>query len=273
MKLSIITINRNNEYGLRKTIESVVGQINFTDYEFIIIDGNSTDGSVEVINEYKDKITYWISEPDKGIYNAMNKGIRQAKGEYCHFLNSGDLFASHTTLSKIFEGDPHDSFICCPFITEKKGVLADETSNKYRDWKFALYDLFSGFLCHQSFLIRKDNFDKYGLYDENLKVISDWKLFFVAIAINYEPVAYKDVDIVIYNMEGFSTQVGGAIIYKEKLQVCREYLSERLVEKLERLYYLEQNGFVTDIIKSKGWIYFCFRAFCKLGRIFGFAKP
>ncbi|MDR2910496.1 MAG: glycosyltransferase [Bacteroidales bacterium] len=89
MKLSIITINLNNVAGLQKTIESVVKQT-FTDYEYIVIDGGSTDGSADIIKQHANKITYWVSEPDKGIYNAMNKGIRVAKGEYCLFLNSGD---------------------------------------------------------------------------------------------------------------------------------------------------------------------------------------
>ena len=81
MKLSVITINYNNRDGLKKTIESVVNQT-YKDFEYIIIDGGSTDGSVEVLKEYSDKIDYWVSEPDKGIYNAMNKGIDIAKGEY-----------------------------------------------------------------------------------------------------------------------------------------------------------------------------------------------
>ena len=87
MKFSIITINYNNVEGLRNTIKSVVNQT-YTDYEFIIIDGGSTDGSVEVIKEYANIITYWVSEPDKGIYNAMNKGIEVANGEYLNFMNS-----------------------------------------------------------------------------------------------------------------------------------------------------------------------------------------
>ena len=86
MKLSVITINFNNRDGLRKTIESVVNQT-YKDFEYIVIDGGSTDGSVDVIKEYTDRIDYWVSEPDKGIYNAMNKGIDVAQGEYCLFLN------------------------------------------------------------------------------------------------------------------------------------------------------------------------------------------
>ena len=91
MRYSIITINYNNEEGLRHTIESIVCQT-YTDFEFIIIDGGSTDGSVDVIKEYAEHIAYWVSEKDNGRYNAMNKGVCQAKGDYCIFMNSGDCF-------------------------------------------------------------------------------------------------------------------------------------------------------------------------------------
>jgi glycosyltransferase involved in cell wall biosynthesis len=105
-KLSIITINRNNATGLRKTMESVFSQTGLEkgQLEYIIIDGASTDNSVEVINEFlalpenNEKVSYWISEPDKGIYNAMNKGINHANGEYCLFLNSGDRFLTSDIL-------------------------------------------------------------------------------------------------------------------------------------------------------------------------------
>ncbi len=272
MKLSIITINLNNKEGLEKTIKSVVSQT-FKDYEFIIIDGISTDGSVDLIKEYSDKITYWVSEKDNGIYNAQNKGLKQAKGEYLYFLNSGDALYESTTLEKVFKDDPHDPFICGSFYMEVAGELTPDTSYKDRDWHLAIYELFSGFLCHQAFFIHRSNFEKYGLYDETLRVVADWKLFFQGIAIDRLPVKYIDTFIVIYNMEGFSTCIGGEVIYPEKLKVCREFLKESAVKKLERLYYLEQNGFVTDIMKSKGWIYNGFRAFSKLGRILGFVKP
>ena len=99
MKLSIITVNLNNCDGLQKTIDSVVSQT-FKDFEWIVIDGGSTDGSKELIEQYADHFTYWVSEPDKGIYNAMNKGIRVAKGDYLQFLNSGDYLYDRTTLEK-----------------------------------------------------------------------------------------------------------------------------------------------------------------------------
>lgn len=101
MKLSIITVNLNNLEGLKKTYDSVVCQT-FTDYEWLVIDGGSTDGSREFIEQHQDKFAYWCSEPDKGIYNAMNKGIVRAKGEYLNFMNSGDCFACEETVAEVF---------------------------------------------------------------------------------------------------------------------------------------------------------------------------
>lgn len=115
MKLSIITINYDNKEGLLKTILSVVNQINH-DYEYIIIDGGSNDGSVDIIKDYADKIDYWVSSKDKGIYNAMNKGIDVAKGEYCIFMNSGDTFYDSNTLK-----------LCIPCL-DGTDVLAGDVS-------------------------------------------------------------------------------------------------------------------------------------------------
>ena len=104
--LSIITVNFNNSHGLLKTLESVNSQ-SFSSYEHIIIDAGSTDGSIEIIVQYKKAnphLSYWSSEPDKGIYDGMNKGIEHAKGQYLYFLNSGDCL-SQDVLSKIhFDG-------------------------------------------------------------------------------------------------------------------------------------------------------------------------
>ena len=109
MKLSIITINYNNKNGLQKTIDSVISQT-FKDFEWIIIDGGSTDGSKELIEKYSQHITYWVSEPDKGIYNAMNKGIKVAKGEYLFFLNSGDYLVQPNTINQIFTQSPNTDY-------------------------------------------------------------------------------------------------------------------------------------------------------------------
>jgi acetyltransferase-like isoleucine patch superfamily enzyme len=101
MKLSIITINLNNAIGLSKTIESVINQT-FKDFEFIVIDGGSSDESLIVMNKYADKISYWVSEPDNGIYDAMNKGVLAASGDWINFMNCGDTFVSQDTVANVF---------------------------------------------------------------------------------------------------------------------------------------------------------------------------
>src|SRR5438552_2810029 len=110
-QLSIITVNLNNAEGLEKTIQSVIRQ-QFSDYEYIIIDGASADGSVEVIKKFSDKISNWVSEKDSGIYNAMNKGIRLAAGNYLLFLNSGDTLCENST-ARLFQPDLFDDIIYC----------------------------------------------------------------------------------------------------------------------------------------------------------------
>ena len=102
MMIDIITINLNNKEGLKRTIESVINQTYFDKVNFIIIDGGSTDGSVDIINEYRDKLYYWISEKDDGIYNAMNKGIKVSLNDYCLFLNSGDYLKENNALERVF---------------------------------------------------------------------------------------------------------------------------------------------------------------------------
>jgi glycosyltransferase involved in cell wall biosynthesis len=111
MKLSVITINYNNCDGLRKTIESVVSQT-FTDFEYIIIDGGSTDGSVDVIKEYAGRIDYWVSERDRGCYHAMNKGVKVAQGEYVIFMNSGDSFYTNDVIDAFVKENPTEDVLC-----------------------------------------------------------------------------------------------------------------------------------------------------------------
>jgi len=271
MKLSIITINLNNAIGLSKTIESVISQ-SFNDYEFIVIDGGSDDGSIDIIEKYKNRINYWISEPDTGIYNAMNKGIGKAKGEYLYFLNSGDYLASGSVLSDVFDSDYHDSFICTDFFTSEDSGQIKNDIYRNRDWSFSLYDIYSGFLAHQAFFIKKEMFNKYGLYDERLRIMADWKLFFIAIGIHHEKVLYRGVDLVVYDTNGLSSRIGGKVIYEEKKIVAKEELSPDLFKELDRLYFLEKNGFIMDFILSKKWVYSLFRVFFKFCRTFKLTK-
>ena len=111
MKLSVITVNFNHKEGLKNTINSVICQKDFDDYEFIVIDGGSTDGSKDVIVENSSRISYWVSEKDGGIYNGMNKGIKVAKGEYLIFMNSGDTFYNDHVLADVFYQNCEAEFI------------------------------------------------------------------------------------------------------------------------------------------------------------------
>ena len=156
MKFSIITVNYNNKEGLRNTIESVIHQT-FHDFEYLIIDGGSTDGSVDVLQEYNQQIDYWVSEKDSGIYNAMNKGIAKANGEYLNFMNSGDCFYSLDILERVAKYQYNTDFIVGKdyhFCEEKQqghaSILPPRTT---------MIHFFEATLDHQSTFIKKCLFE------------------------------------------------------------------------------------------------------------------
>jgi glycosyltransferase involved in cell wall biosynthesis len=201
-KLSIITINYNNAVGLQKTIESVVDQTTH-DIEYIVIDGGSTDGSVKVIQQYHHKISYWISEPDQGIYHAMNKGILQAKGEYCQFLNSGDYLLAPDVTERMLREMPDCSILYANKIREINGKSIIERS--YAGRQITLLDMYRSTIFHASAYIKRSLFERYGLYDESLKIVSDWKFYLIAVGLNNEKVAYRDIDMVWFDTHGISS--------------------------------------------------------------------
>ncbi|MGV3631154.1 MAG: glycosyltransferase family 2 protein [Bacteroidota bacterium] len=200
LKLSIITINYNNAAGLEKTIRSVMAQTS-GDFEYVVIDGASTDGSVEVIEKYKDKITYWISEHDEGIYNAMNKGILAAKGEYCQFLNSGDYLSDEWVTERMISHLDGEAILYGNMIKLwPNGKRYKNTSIKTD----SMYNYYVGSLNHSPAYIRRSLFEKYGLYDEQLKIVSDWKFYLDAIALGNEAVKYVNIDVTCFDMTGIS---------------------------------------------------------------------
>jgi len=207
MKLSIITVNLNNAAGLKKTIESVVCQ-SFRDFEYIIVDGGSTDGSVETINTYTGKIAYWESEPDRGIYHAMNKGILRSQGEFCLFLNSGDALYSETVLEKVFHHNYEEAFIIGNVMElyPKKGIKRRRPAHRRaKDNKpMSLFDFYTEVIPHQATFIRRTLFDQYGLYDEQYRIISDWVFFLKTILLEGAKVKYIDTLVTRFDMEGIS---------------------------------------------------------------------
>ncbi|GFZ42096.1 glycosyltransferase family 2 protein [Bacteroides nordii] len=228
-KLSVITINYNNCKGLKRTIESVVNQTN-EDFEFIIIDGGSTDGSVDLINEYENKIDYWVSEADGGIYHAMNKGIAQAHGKYLNFMNSGDCFYEVETLDKVFsEICDQDYIVGIAFVPNEKNKL----------WKpvkkdFSLLDVYCGGQAnHQSSFIKREIL-KEG-YDLKFRIIAD-ELFFVEKII-FQGYTYLPINIIVceYDCTGISSQ-SGKIVKQERKRFYREKLSPRIISDYDRFY-------------------------------------
>lgn len=201
MLLSIITINYNNAEGLKKTMGTVLGQT-YKDYEYIVIDGGSTDESVEVIKHFGNKGYQWVSEPDKGIYNAMNKGIKKSTGEYLLFLNSGDYFYDENVVGKV-----------CPLLHNGDiiygNVVFKESEEKTWIKKYDTLITFNFFLSdnlpHQGSFIRRSLFESIGLYDETIYVCADWKFILDSIFKADASLKYIDMIISYYDFTGISS--------------------------------------------------------------------
>lgn len=225
MKLSIITITYNNLAGLRKTAESVQAQT-VTNFEWIIIDGASTDGTKAYLDTIKDnsviepantanklQITNCklqiISEPDSGIYNAMNKGIRLAQGEYIQILNAGDCLAAPDVTEQMLnalaertanEKQPIDILYGNMLKVDANGKLIGKSGYT----ECSLRQFYSSTLNHDCAYIRRALFDEYGLYDENLRIVSDWKWYLQAIGLGKVRPVYADIDVTIFDGGGIS---------------------------------------------------------------------
>lgn len=216
MRLSIITITYNNLVGLRKTADSVQEQT-VSDFEWIIIDGASTDGTKEYLAAMAAKLQFTncklqiISEPDRGIYNAMNKGIRLAQGEYIQILNAGDCLAATDVTERMLNalteqtaraGQPIDILYGNMLKVDGKGKLIGKSGYT----EYSLRQFYSSTLNHDCAYIRRVLFDDdhYGLYDENMRIVSDWKWYLQAIGLgNVRPV-YADIDVTIFDGGGIS---------------------------------------------------------------------
>ena len=265
MKLSIITINYNNSEGLRKTLASVAAQT-YPNIEHIIIDGGSTDGSVDVIREYEEKPTpnpsqkgreiKWVSEPDKGIYNAMNKGIEIALGrrvvntnhtsnithhtsqeslcDYVQILNSGDILAASDVTERMMAAldslnaqrstlNENGSPAILYGNMLKKDFTTGKIIGKSREVEYSLRQYYSSTMNHDCCYFRRNLFDTYGLYDENLKIVSDWKWFLQAIGLGHVKPVYVDIDVTIFDVSGIS-ETNLALRNQERRQVLKELL-------------------------------------------------
>ena len=238
MKLSIITINRNNAAGLEKTLQSIANQ-NYKEFEYIVVDGASTDNSVEVIQQYEQRFAHlkWVSEPDSGIYNAMNKGIQMATGEYIQILNSADCLANESVVECMLNAVDENGH---PSILYGNMIKCFEDGRRLTDKCFAGQDItmlgmYVATLNHDPAYIRRDLFERYGYYDEQLKIVSDWKWYLQAIILGGEKPQYVDLDVTLFDMAGISENANSkALIQQERKQVLQELIPDVYLHDYEQ---------------------------------------
>ena len=233
MILSIITINYNDKEGLHKTIDSVIKQKTKT-FEWIIIDGGSNDGSKELLQEYAAHFDYWCSEPDKGIYNAINKGIRKAHGDYCLFLNSGDCLHDENVITKISpELDGTDFVYGDTWFVNKQGELVKSKISPDILTKYYLTCLNTP--NHQSTFI-KTSLLKQRPYDESLKIVADWEQLFYEIFFNKK--SYKHINITIADfMLGGVSSTHTKIFHREVNTVLHKYLTQQQLDTIRMQHF------------------------------------
>lgn len=257
MKVSIITINFNNANGLERTIKSVCEQT-YQDIEYIIIDGGSTDNSVDVIKVHEDKISYWVSESDKGIYNAMNKGTAQAHGEYCLFLNSGDKLFSPKSLENVIQQVSDADIISCDLIVdddEINGYVSppDEITPAF---------MFRRGVPHPSTLIKTSVIKQYD-YREDFKIISDWIFFYETLIRNDASYQHISLPLSVFYTDGISSKNKNKIKEEGRRYVASIFSERELKERQSQAYkdfidrqFLSEryNKAIHNVIKFFCWL-------------------
>jgi glycosyltransferase involved in cell wall biosynthesis len=241
--VTVITVVLNNKLGLEQTLQSVFKQ-NYDALEIIVIDGKSTDGTLNVIRQHEKRISCFVSEPDEGVYDAMNKGIVSATGEYILFLNSGDYFAGESSIRSLIEQSDNEDIIYGDIIFKDTSTESVRTYPEVLDFGFFV----DSTLPHPCTLIRRSLFSDYGLYDAQIKISADWA-FFLKVLGKYNA-SYKHVShpVSFFLKGGLSSDL-------EKVRLEREaYLTQefnfyyrryRSLKEYERkVYYLRKSRLI-----------------------------
>ena len=268
MKASIITINKNNVEGLRRTITSVIEQ-SFNDFEYIIIDGNSSDSSVSIINELLSKHSSfpasWISEDDSGIYNAMNKGINMSQGDYLLFLNSGDVLVDKDCLQRVFDH---------PFDTDIITTRCNVVDNGQVIWtsphitRITLDTLYSVGIPHQSTFIKKALFNRFGMYREDFRYNSDIAFWYKSIIFGGATTIGLDLVLTNYDNNGISATESKTPRYQaEKQEILSEGGLPRITPDYDRWYEYQKKMREFEWINNAPVIRFILRSIRKVFKI------
>ncbi|WP_051651908.1 glycosyltransferase family 2 protein [Prevotella sp. P6B1] len=257
MKISIVTINFNNGDGLERTIKSVQEQT-YQDIEHIVIDGASTDNSVDVIKSLEEKIAYWVSESDKGIYNAMNKGVAQAHGEYCLFLNSGDRLFKPDSLEKVIQQAPTEDIVSCDVIRDDDEVYGYDSPPDEITPAF----ISRSAIPHPSTLIKASVIRQYG-YREDFKLISDWIFFYEALIRNDATYQHISLPLSVFYTDGISSR-NKNLIKEEGRRYSASIFSKRMLKEKHTQIYKDfiDRQFLSD--RYNKIIHHVIRFFCWL---------
>lgn len=270
-KLSIITINYNNKLGLSKTINSIITQ-SATQFEYIIIDGGSTDGSKELIVENEKDIDKWVYETDKGIYNAMNKGVKMATSEFVLFINSGDvLFDNDVILKTLHLLDSNFSFIYGNLFYNENGknVLFGTHPDKLSFTYFI-----QNSLPHPACFMKRELFDKHFYYNENLKIVADWEFFIYCICKENEPYKHINTTISNFDVSGVSSNPNNKLVMDQEHQYVFEKHFPLFIDEIKIIN--EHQGtvnFMFEKIKTQKFRWSILKRFIKLLSINNPKKP
>lgn len=232
-KISIITVSYNAVLSIESTILSVLNQ-SYSNIEYIIIDGGSTDGTVDIIKKYDSKISYWVSEVDNGIYDAMNKGILQASGEWINFMNSGDSFFEKNVVENVFFDEINDLYAVVygntEFIYADRVQIVKQINDEVHKYMPA---------CHQSIFCRTIEMKK-RLFDANLKIAADFKFFYL-LYLSGAQYMYKDIVVSCYNASDGISSKNRFLCYKERTRITNSlvrYIFLTSIFRLKTMYLL-----------------------------------
>jgi glycosyltransferase involved in cell wall biosynthesis len=224
LKVTLITVTYNSALTLADTINSIRDQ-DYDNIEYIIIDGNSNDRTVKIIKDNLDVVTRWISEPDSGLYDAMNKGIKLATGDVVGIINSDDFYHRKDAISKIVEGFSQKK-IQCVFADVRfvKSNNLEKTIRYYSSKKFNLGAFSWGFMpAHPTFFTHRDNYEKFGFYRTDFKIAADFELLVRFLYKHKLIFKYLPLDLIKMRLGGLSTASLKStwIINQEDLRACR----------------------------------------------------
>ncbi len=241
-KITIITVCLNSEEVIEKTIQSVVSQ-NYKNIEYIIIDGNSSDGTLDIIKKYQSSISRLVSEKDSGIYNAMNKGLRLMSGDMVLFLNAGDFLYDNEVIkdvASVFAEKPKIQILYGNIVTDHDGKRRLRKYNNIDRLFFAC-----AMICHQVIFASRELFDEYGYFDERFTRNADYdwflNIFFRKEVLTY----YLDRTISVYDMRGLSSSqlkfldemITSKKKYFSKLEMCFYYPTCIIRQRFRKIFF------------------------------------